>query len=45
VIFTFLCDRGTGVVEEEFDIDDYIWEDWQPTFASWRIQYAAAVLR
>ena len=35
VVFAFLCERGTGVVEEEFDIDDYVWEDWQPAFENW----------
>ncbi|CAD6556761.1 hypothetical protein LMG28727_06189 [Paraburkholderia kirstenboschensis] len=35
VVFAFLCERGTGAVEEEFDIDDYVWEDWRPTFENW----------
>jgi hypothetical protein len=38
VVFAFLCERGTGVIEEEFDIDDYVWEDWRPTFESWLAQ-------
>ncbi|ASW04230.1 MULTISPECIES: hypothetical protein [Paraburkholderia] len=35
VVFAFLCERGTDAIEEEFDIDDYVWEDWQPTFEKW----------
>ncbi|XUW93334.1 hypothetical protein OH764_34990 (plasmid) [Burkholderia sp. M6-3] len=35
VVFAFLCERGTGAVDEEFDMDDYVWEDWQPAFESW----------
>ncbi|MDT8843799.1 hypothetical protein ParKJ_41095 [Paraburkholderia fungorum] len=35
VVFAFLCDRGTGAIDEEFDIDDYVWEDWRPAFESW----------
>ncbi|MEA3087674.1 MAG: hypothetical protein QOC89_5371 [Paraburkholderia sp.] len=35
VVFAFLGERGTGVVEEEFDIDDYVWDDWRPTFENW----------
>jgi len=35
VVFAFLCERGTGAIEEEFNIDDYVWQDWQPTFEKW----------
>ncbi|MGY6119622.1 hypothetical protein ACW9YV_16745 (plasmid) [Paraburkholderia strydomiana] len=35
VVFAFLCECGTDAIEEEFDIDDYVWEDWQPTFENW----------
>ncbi|MFM0572599.1 hypothetical protein PQQ88_30275 [Paraburkholderia caledonica] len=35
VVFAFLCERGTGAVDEEFDMDDYVWEDWRPAFESW----------
>jgi len=35
VVFAFLCERGALAIEEGFDIDDYVWEDWQPTFETW----------
>jgi hypothetical protein len=35
VVFAFRCERGTGAIDEEFDIDDYVWEEWKPTFANW----------
>lgn len=35
VVFAFLCDSGRGAVDEEFDLDDYVWEDWRAEFEQW----------
>jgi len=33
--FAFLCERGSGAVDEEFDLDDYVWKEWQPALEAW----------
>jgi hypothetical protein len=33
--FAFLRDDGSGAIEEEFDLDDYVWPQWQQEFAKW----------
>ncbi|CAB3808024.1 hypothetical protein LMG28614_06725 [Paraburkholderia ultramafica] len=35
VVFAFLCEPGNDAVDEEFDLDDYVWEEWQPDFERW----------
>lgn len=35
VIYAFLCEHGTGRIEEEFDPEDYIWAEWSPEFVRW----------
>ncbi|MFP3606705.1 hypothetical protein [Paraburkholderia sp. SIMBA_053] len=34
-VFAFLCEHGSGAVDEEFDLDDYVWEEWQPALEAW----------
>lgn len=35
VVFGFLCERGSGEVDEEFDLNDYQWEEWRADFEKW----------
>jgi hypothetical protein len=35
VTYAFLCERGSGAVGEEFNLDDYVWDEWQPTLKAW----------
>ncbi len=35
VVYAFLCEHGSGSVDEEFDLDDYVWEEWQPPLEAW----------
>jgi hypothetical protein len=35
VIYAFLRDVESGRIEEEFDLDDYGWKQWEPDFAAW----------
>lgn len=35
VVFAFLCERGSGAIDEEFDLDDYEWQEWQSDFERW----------
>ncbi|CDY79505.1 hypothetical protein BGLT_02286 [Caballeronia glathei] len=37
IVFAFLCEHGTGRIDEEFDLDDYVWEEWEPVFAAWLV--------
>ncbi|SIT45447.1 hypothetical protein BN2475_560002 [Paraburkholderia ribeironis] len=31
LVYAFLCEHGSETVDEEFGMDDYVWEEWQPT--------------
>jgi hypothetical protein len=35
VAYAFLCGDGSGKVDEDFDLDDYVWAEWHPSFAEW----------
>jgi hypothetical protein len=35
VVFAFLSEEHPGEIDEEFDLDDYVWEDWRNQFAAW----------
>ncbi|HEY1999921.1 hypothetical protein [Paraburkholderia sp.] len=35
VTYAFLRDDASGQIEEEFDLDDYAWSQWQPEFEAW----------
>lgn len=33
--FAFLRDDGSGRIDEEFDLDDYQWSEWEAEFSAW----------
>ena len=35
VIYAYLRDDGRGLVEEEFDPEDLLWEEWRDPFRMW----------
>jgi hypothetical protein len=35
VVYCFLNDDKHRQIDEEFDINDYVWEEWAPVFAAW----------
>ncbi|WP_227747250.1 hypothetical protein [Paraburkholderia franconis] len=35
ITYAFLCDNECGQVDEEFDLDDYVWDEWRPMFEEW----------
>jgi len=35
VTYAFLQINETGLIEEEFELKDYGWEQWGPEFAAW----------
>jgi hypothetical protein len=35
VIYCFLRDDGSGQIDEEFDVTDYVWEEWAGMFSAW----------
>ncbi|SAL25396.1 hypothetical protein [Caballeronia telluris] len=35
VIYAFLCENGTGRLDEEFDPKEYIWAEWSPDLIRW----------
>jgi hypothetical protein len=35
VVYGFLRDDGGGRIEEEFDLADYVWEEWALAFTAW----------
>jgi hypothetical protein len=35
VTYAFLRDDESGLIGEEFDLDDYQWGEWRETFSKW----------
>ncbi|MEX3935852.1 hypothetical protein AB4Y32_29355 [Paraburkholderia phymatum] len=35
VVYTFLCEDGSGQDDGEFDLKDKVWEEWRPSFERW----------
>ncbi|SIT37553.1 hypothetical protein BN2476_120035 [Paraburkholderia piptadeniae] len=35
VIYTFLCEDGSGQDDGEFGLEDKVWEEWRPSFERW----------
>lgn len=35
VVYCFLRDDGSGQIDEEFDIADYVWQEWASSFSAW----------
>jgi hypothetical protein len=35
VVYAFLSPDRAGEIEEEFDLDDYVWAEWHDQFAAW----------
>ncbi|MPW20032.1 hypothetical protein GCT13_24855 [Paraburkholderia sp. CNPSo 3157] len=35
ITYAFLCDNESGQVDEEFDVDDYVWDECRPVFEEW----------
>ena len=35
IVYAFLCEHGSGRIEEEFDLAEYEWDEWEPEFALW----------
>ena len=35
LVYCFLHDDGSGQIDEEFDIADYVWNEWAPEFSAW----------
>jgi hypothetical protein len=35
VVYGFLRDDGSGLLDEEFDLADYVWEEWALTLTAW----------
>jgi hypothetical protein len=35
VVYCFLRDDGCGRIEEEFQLADYVWEEWMVAFTAW----------
>ncbi|BCZ85260.1 hypothetical protein PTKU64_89350 [Paraburkholderia terrae] len=35
VVFAFQCETGSSSVDEEFDLSDYLWNEWAHSFDSW----------
>ncbi|MDR5839336.1 hypothetical protein [Caballeronia sp. LZ034LL] len=35
VQFAFLREDDSGLLDEGFDLDDYVWDDWAPAFTAW----------
>ena len=35
VVYCFLRDDDSRHIEEEFDMAEYVWEEWSPAFAAW----------
>jgi hypothetical protein len=35
VVYGFLRDDSSGRLEEEFDLADYVWEEWAVTLTAW----------
>ncbi|KAA0999041.1 hypothetical protein FVF58_42780 [Paraburkholderia panacisoli] len=35
VTYAFLRDDETGLIEEVFDLDDYLWGEWRETLSKW----------
>lgn len=38
VVYAFLRDDGSGAIDEEFDLDDYQWQEWETDLARWVAQ-------
>ncbi|MCO4880996.1 hypothetical protein VOI32_32990 [Paraburkholderia caribensis] len=37
IIYAFLCDNQSCQVDEEFDLDDYVWDEWRPVLEEWPV--------
>ena len=35
VFYVFLHDDGSARLDEEFELSDFVWEEWEPTFLAW----------
>ncbi|WP_254700186.1 hypothetical protein [Trinickia violacea] len=35
LVFAFLRDNGSGLIEEEFDLADFLWSEWAASCAAW----------
>lgn len=35
VVYCFLREDGSGQIDEEFDVADYVWREWAPEFSAW----------
>jgi hypothetical protein len=38
VVFGFLCEDATDAIDEEFDLGDYEWQEWQAGLTRWAAQ-------
>jgi hypothetical protein len=35
IVYAYLRDDGAGLVEEEFDPEDLVWDEWREQFSVW----------
>ncbi|KAA1013064.1 hypothetical protein FVF58_09755 [Paraburkholderia panacisoli] len=35
VVYAFLCEDGSGLVVEEFDLNDFVWSEFDAQFTKW----------
>jgi len=35
LVYCFLRDDGSGQIDEEFDVADYDWSEWESEFSAW----------